>query len=157
MQVRELMRMKPVCCTPSCTARLAASIMNEVDTGVVPVLEKLGKKVLGVVTDRDLCLKVIARGRNPDCVQVAECMTANPISCRSGDDLHTALELMRYYQIRRILVVNAENEIEGVLSIGDLIRSDRTSTEQVMNTLRSICEPNREASGTEHRVFRKAA
>ncbi len=157
MQVQELMRKNPLCCTPSCTAQMAARMMKEADTGVLPVVEKVGKKVVGVVTDRDLCLAVIAHGRSPEEVLASECMTASPITCRPTDDLHTAMELMRYYQVRRILVVNAENQIEGVLSVGDLLRSERTSSEQIINTLRSICEPGVVGSKPRQRAAHRAA
>lgn len=157
MQVKNVMTKSPLCCTPGCTAQIAAMMMKEGDTGILPVIEEGKKRLTGVVTDRDLCLEVIASGRSPDDVTVEECMTTEPICSHSDDDLHTAMELMSYYQVRRIMVVNERNEVEGVLSVGDLIRSERTSTEQVMRTLKSICEPGRRGSRPRQQVVRKAA
>ncbi len=143
MRVNEIMTKEPACCTPACSAQVAANLMREAGVGFLPVLEKYSRRLVGVVTDRDLCLFVVAQGSPAAGVLVGECMTADPLFCRSHDDVGTALELMRGNALRRLPVVNEEGAVEGVISIDDLIRYAQIDAQQIKAALRQICEPQR--------------
>ena len=142
MRVQEIMTKEPACCTPTCTAQVAADLMREAGVGFLPVLEKYSRRLAGVVTDRDLCLLVVAQDRPASQTQVRDCMTADPLCCRSHDDVGTALELMRGNALRRLPVVNDEGTLEGVISIDDLIRYGQIEASAIKAALVRICEPH---------------
>jgi len=99
-----------------------------------------------MVTDRDLCLHVVAGGKDPADIWISECMTADPICCGVGDDVRYALELMEEHQVRRLPVVNAKHEVAGILSLGDLVGKGSITSVEIAEALRTICEPVREAT-----------
>ncbi|HJU12663.1 MAG TPA: CBS domain-containing protein [Candidatus Binataceae bacterium] len=130
MKVHEIMTSAVECCTPSDTAHKAAEFMREADAGVIPVIvSKDDPTVIGVVTDRDLCMDVVARGRHPDEVKVNECMTRNVVMCRPEDEVERAADLMAEKQIRRMPVVNDKGAILGIVSLADVARSSRSASE----------------------------
>lgn len=141
MRVQEIMTQEPACCTPACSAQMAADLMREAGIGFLPVLEKFSRRLAGVVTDRDLCLFVVAQDRRASQVLVQDCMTSNPLCCRSHDDVGAALELMRGNALRRLPVVNDEGALEGVISIDDLIRYGQMEASAIKSALMQICEP----------------
>jgi CBS domain-containing protein len=152
MKVSEIMTKNPACCWPSSSALSAALLMQETDTGIVAVIQDpFTPRLVGVVTDRDLCLHVVAAGRDPASTWVDGCMKEDPICCTQQDDVSLALELMKKHQIRRLPVVNEKHEIVGMLSISDLLRKAGMEAGVMTATLRSICEP---AHATEQRMDR---
>ena len=121
--------------------------MQQRDIGVLPViLDPSTPRLVGMVTDRDLCLHVVAGGRDPADIWIRECMTAGPICCAVGDDVRYALELMEEHQVRRLPVVNARHEVAGILSLGDLVGKGSITSVEIAEALRTICEPVREAT-----------
>jgi CBS domain-containing protein len=123
--------------------------MRDEDTGIVPIVESgHSRKLVGVVTDRDLCLGLIAgqTAGDPSIVPVEECMTTKVINCKPDDDIETALELMRENQVRRILVVDEQNTVQGIVSMADLVRRADLPAGETRETLESISEPTGEAS-----------
>jgi len=121
--------------------------MQQLDIGALPVvLDPSTPRLLGMVTDRDLCLHVVAGGRDPADIWISECMTADPICCAVGDDVRYALELMEEHQVRRLPVVNAKHEVAGILSLGDLVGKGSITSVEIVTALRTICEPVREAT-----------
>ena len=150
MQVSEMMHEYPVCCTELDTAQCAAELMKEQHAGALPVVERNGGGTLvGIVTDRDLCLRVIAEGRDPRKVQVRECMTGSPIYCRPEDDVQYALSLMKEHHVRRIPVVDSENCICGMISFANLV-SNHVEPEQVVEMLKAVSVPTPEAILVRH-------
>ena len=124
MQVQEIMTTAVECCTPNDTAQRAAEIMREADTGVVPVLAGENEpKVIGIVTDRDLCMAVIASARDARQVRVQECMTGKIVTVRPQDEVDRAADLMAEKQVRRLPVVNEGGAILGIVSLADLAQS----------------------------------
>jgi CBS domain-containing protein len=79
-----------------------------------------GKKLIGIVTDRDFVMKVIAEGRDPKGTRVGDVMTSNPVTCREDDDVQDAAELMAERQVRRIPVVDEDGTILGIIAQADL-------------------------------------
>ncbi|PYS43604.1 MAG: CBS domain-containing protein [Acidobacteria bacterium] len=121
MNCREVMTDNPVCCLPSDTVSQAARIMRREDVGPVPVVnDDQHKQLIGIVTDRDLALKVVAESRDPNHTMVSDVMTSTIIACRETDDAATAIKAMEEHQIRRIPVVDAEGKIVGIISQADV-------------------------------------
>jgi CBS domain-containing protein len=120
-QCRELMTDNPVCCLPGDTVERAAQLMKREDIGPVPVVEnEQTKKLVGIVTDRDLAIKVVAEGRDPRQVTVEEVMTRDLVTCKPEDNLQQALDVMASYQVRRIPVVTNDGRIVGIISQADI-------------------------------------
>jgi len=142
MKVSEVMTKNPVCCWPSSSTLSAALLMQESDTGFLPVIQDpFTPTLVGVVTDRDLCLYVVASGRDPASSWVDGCMSNHPIWCTDQDDVSRALDLMKTHQIRRVPVVNEKHEVIGVLSFSDLVRKAGIEANAIVAGLRNICEP----------------
>ena len=147
MKVQEVMTKNPAFCCPSTSVVRAAATMQQLDIGALPVvLDPSTPRLLGMVTDRDLCLHVVAGGRDPADIWISECMTVNPICCAVGDDVRYALELMEEHQVRRLPVVNAKHEVAGILSLSDLVGKGSINSGEIAEALRTICEPVRETT-----------
>src|SRR5260370_12717585 len=150
MRIAQVMTENPICCVPSDTAQVAALIMRDEDVGIVPIVgSDKSRALIGVVTDRDLCLSVIAgrhdvliaEGKDAASVPLEKYMSTNAIACAPDDDVDRALELMKENQVRRILVIDKQRIIHGVVSIGDLLRRSDISPNLICEALRRICEP----------------
>lgn len=135
------MTRNPVCCSATATPQAAASLMRQWDTGVLPVVEDLfSRRVVGIITDRDLCLAVVADGRDPARGVVVEFMTCDPVCCAPEDDPHQVLQLMRDQQARRIPVVEG-GEIVGIVSLSDMARYGAITDHELLAAIARICEP----------------
>jgi len=110
----------PVCCVPGDTAARVAKLMKTENIGSVPICEdRHGKKLVGIITDRDLAVQVVAEGRDSH-TKVQDLMTRQPCTCRAGDDLQKALNEMERHQVRRIPVVDDEGSLIGIISQADV-------------------------------------
>ena len=157
MKVSEIMTKNPVCCWPSSSTLSAALLMKETDTGIVPVIQDPFTPILvGVITDRDLCLYVVAAGRDPSSSWVDGCMTADPVYCTEHDDVSVALDLMKKDQIRRLPVVNEKHELVGMLSLGDVVHKARIEASLIVATLESIFEPTHSTKQRIERIITAA-
>ncbi|MGI9101333.1 MAG: CBS domain-containing protein [Terriglobales bacterium] len=113
----------PYCCTTLSTAQDAALQMRRWNAGALPVVDSFyDRRLLGIVTDRDLCLAVVATDRAPSQVRLGECMTQHPVCCGADDDVSQALRLMCERHLRRLPVLNAQGVVVGMVSITDLVR-----------------------------------
>ena len=140
MTIKEVMTRNPAFCAPSSSAQTAALVMQQKDTGILPVTEDaFSRKLVGVVTDRDLCKAVLVRGRDPSHVWVQECMTRDPVTCRPDEDVSDALRRMRERQVRRIPVVDEAGTLKGMVSLGDLVRHRAVAPAELFDTLERIC------------------
>ncbi|MCR4331182.1 MAG: CBS domain-containing protein [Sulfuricaulis sp.] len=115
----------------------AARLMREYHVGdLVVIKEKTGKRVpVGIITDRDIVLEVIAEGVSMDDVNVGDIMSDNLVTAREGDGLLDTIKVMRAKGIRRLPVVNGDNELVGILSVDDLID---LFSEQIVDLARLI-------------------
>jgi len=157
MRIKHVMTKDPTCCVPSDTAQCAAKIMRDEDTGVVPIIEnEQSRKVIGIVTDRDLCMNIVAEGRDPRTTQVHESMTTMVVSCSPQDSVDKATELMRENQIRRIPVVDDQHQLLGIVAIADIVGRADLRTTETHETLKTVSAPTREPSKPRARS-RKAA
>ena len=117
----QLMTHDPVCCLASDTVDRAAQLMRQEDAGSLPVIENhQNKKLLGIITDRDIALKVVADKRDVGSTRAQEVMTRNPVTCRADYDIQVALNAMASNQVRRIPVVDEKNQIVGIISQSDV-------------------------------------
>ena len=120
------------------TLQAAARRMQEMDVGSLPVLD--GKAVAGIVTDRDIAVRGVAAGMIPQESLVADVMTAELRFCRADDTIEQAMAEMGDLQVRRLPVLDAKNEIVGIVSLGDLATRQSADTDE---TLREISTPSR--------------
>ena len=137
---REVMTHDPVCCEPGDSITQAAMLMKSEDVGSLPVVDSpADKKLIGIVTDRDLVVNVVAGG-SIDGATVRDAMTANPESCREDDDISRAVELMADRQVRRMPVVDEKGRLCGIIAQADVatrVKRDQTTGELV----EAISEP----------------
>ena len=109
----QLMTHDPIFCLASDTVERVAQLMRQEDVGSLPVIEShLNKKLLGIITDRDIALKVVADGRDVR-TRAQEVMTRTPVTSQADNDLQVALNAMAANQVRRIPIVDDQNEIVG--------------------------------------------
>ena len=120
-QCSDLMTKDPVCCLPESTVADAARLMKRENIGPIPVIEnEQTRKLVGIVTDRDLALKIVAEGRDAASTKVEAVMTRKVVTCRADDDLQKALDAMSEHQLRRIPVVDNDSRILGIISQADV-------------------------------------
>jgi CBS domain-containing protein len=118
---RDVMTPDPVCCSISDSAVDAARVMMEHDIGSVPVVEsQSSKRLVGIVTDRDLVLRVIADGRNPKSCRLGDIISRDLVTCSPDDDVNTVFESMQARQIRRIPVVDENRRVVGMIAQADI-------------------------------------
>ncbi len=135
--IRDVMTPNPVCVSEKDSIRDAARIMAREDTGVVPVVD--GKKIIGMITDRDIVVRLVAEGKDPANAKVTEAMSKNVRSVKDDSTVEDALRMMSNAQIRRVPVVNGKNEIVGIVSMKD-IATETGETGQVGKTVEKISE-----------------
>lgn len=120
MKISELMSTQVESIGPSKTLRQAALKMSQADVGALPIVED--GKLLGVITDRDICVYAIAMGRDPNSTEVQKVMSRKLSTCYEDQDITVAAELMEDNHIRRIMVLNQQDILTGILAIDDLAR-----------------------------------
>ena len=142
MQLRKIMKKAVIWCAASDTAHAAASLMKKYGVGTLPVLDDPdSRKVIGIVTDRDLCVKVVAAGLDPRFAEVNECMNRDVMSCQATAEAHTALEYMKRGRVRRLPVINRAGALIGIVSIDDLAHSAAAPAESICETLAVLAGP----------------
>ena len=117
----EVMTRDPVCCLPTDTAAKAAQWMKDENVGSLPVIDNEQIQTLvGIVTDRDLTLAIVAEGLDANATKVAAVMTRKVVTCLTDDDLQKALDAMAEHQLRRIPVVDHDHRIVGIIAQADV-------------------------------------
>ena len=117
----EVMTKNPLCCLPEDLVTKAAGLMKSENIGSIPVVEnEQTRKLVGIVTDRDLTLKILAEGFDAKSTKVEAVMTRKVVTCRAEDDLQKALDAMSEHQLRRIPVVDGDNKIVGIIAQADV-------------------------------------
>lgn len=138
MDVKSVMTPNPVTCTEQTPLRDVARLMAQNDCGQIPVIDARGMPV-GVVTDRDITVRVVADGRDPASCTAGTCMSSPVTTMSVEGDLSEACDLMESAQIRRLLLVDSEGRLAGILAQADIALSgrDRKTAEMV----RQVSEP----------------
>ncbi len=145
MKCRDLMTPHPSTCSPHATAQAAALIMSEEDVGIVPVVDPETNRLVGVVTDRDLCLDVVAAGKHPESLRLESIVHAPPVTCHADDDLALCLLRMEHAQVRRIPIVDDAGVCVGIIAQRD-VALGVTEPERVSTLLREISKATDEPS-----------
>jgi len=144
MKVREVMSSNPVCCLPTDTAEKVAKTLREHNIGSIPVVvDQQTRRLIGIITDRDLCCSVVAGGLDPKRVAIEKFVTTSPVSCRDGENVEHCVRAMQEHQVRRIPVVDGNGAVIGIVSVADLALKE--SPERASKTILEISRPSKAA------------
>lgn len=137
----DIMTPNPTCCMAADSVKRAAQIMKEEDVGAVPVVQDgSSRKLVGIITDRDIVVQTVADGKDCNSARVEDVMSRNPVTCRPDDAVENALDRMSQHQIRRVPVVDGKGNVVGNISQADMAtRTDRP--EKTANVLEDISQP----------------
>ena len=146
MKVKDIMIHPARSCGPETTLNEAAMMMWDTDCGALPVVNFEGK-VIGMITDRDICMATATRNRPPSEITVFETITGQVHACAPGDDIHAAMETMARHQVRRLPVVDDRGLLAGMVSMNDIVlragervgrHAPSLTEEDVVGALKSI-------------------
>jgi CBS domain-containing protein len=141
MKVKEVMSLNPACCTPNDTAQNVAKMMCDLNVGSIPVVvDHQSRALVGMITDRDLCCRVVAHGLDSKSTPIQEVISYDPAVCRDGENVEQCERLMQEHQVRRIPVVDKDNQV-GIVAQADLALKDKA--ERVHKTLAEISKTTR--------------
>jgi CBS domain-containing protein len=142
MRVKDVMTQHPVCCLTADSAQLVAKALRDEDIGSLPVIADADShRLVGIITDRDLCCTIVAEGLDPSTTAIQGLMKRNPVSCRAEQSLDACEKLMQVHQVRRLPVVDEQGRCVGMVSQADLARLERP--EKVHRTVAEISRPAR--------------
>jgi CBS domain-containing protein len=119
-QIKELMTVKPRTVKQGDSIVDAAKLMKGEDTGIAPIVD--GDRLVGVITDRDIAIRVVAEGRDPQSTKVEEIASQNLVTIDPQQDLDEALRLMAQHQVRRLPVVEEDGKLVGIVAQADVAR-----------------------------------
>ena len=143
MQAQELMTRDPACCTPDDPAQKAAELMSQHDCGAIPVVEdEQSRHLCGMITDRDIAVRGVARGRGAD-TRVSDLMTHDVECCSIDADVTEVERVMTERQVRRVPIIDADGELVGIIAQADLARSSDVDEEEVGDVIERISKPGR--------------
>lgn len=134
----DIMTRDPECHLPSAAIDQVARTMAEKDVGPIPIVEDLdSRKLIGIVTDRDIAIKAVAKDLDAHQTQAREIMTPKPVTCKPGDDIEKAIKAMEECQIRRIPVVDDESRLVGIIAQADIATrlNDNAHTAEVVEKI----------------------
>lgn len=139
---RDIMTTDPIFCQAEDSAVIAAKLMQKHNVGALPVVGDLRRhKLVGIVTDRDLAMRVVAAGRNPETTTMQEIMSQPAVTCSPDDEYRKAVELMERHQIKRIPAVDNAGQVVGMISQADVaLRIPDQKT--VAEVVKSIAQPS---------------
>ena len=148
MKVKDIMMGTPYYCQPDTNLASATEVMWNANCGFLPVMSTDGR-VIGVITDRDICIALGTRNRPAGEVTVAEVLTGKLYTCAPDDDIHMALQTLKEVAVRRLPVVSQDGTLVGVLSMDDILlraepsslgKEPELSNDEVVRTFRSITQ-----------------
>jgi CBS domain-containing protein len=142
LSARDLMSVCTATLRPEDSIERAARLMSESDSSPIPVVDRTGR-LLGILTDRDITVKLIARGSSVPHAQVSDCMTSEAFACSAGSSLESCMRAMSWHQVRRIPIVDDDHRVVGILSQGDIARyacehAERVARSAMINILWSL-------------------
>jgi len=143
MQVKDVMTRNVECASPDDSIQTAARKMRDLAVGPLPVCED--DRLIGMVTDRDITLRGTAEGRDPKSSTVRQVMTPELVFCYEDQDVRDAADAMAVKQIRRLAVLNRDDRLVGIVSLGDLAvdAHDDKKAGQVLQAVSEPAEPKR--------------
>ena len=138
MKANEIMTRDPRVVTPETSAQEAASLMESEDTGVLPVVESdQSRRLIGIITDRDIALRIVGEGRTA--ARVRDAMTEGARAARADDDVKSVMEMMAGDKVRRIPIVDEAGAVIGIISQADIVRD--ADDDRAERTIERISEP----------------
>lgn len=142
MRVQDVMTKNPSSVTPAATAREAAQLMKNEDTGVIPVVEEQGsKRLVGIVTDRDIAIRVVAEGKGGE-TRVSDIMSAGRIAtCGLEDNVDDVMNAMAKEQVRRIPIIDERGALLGIVAQADIVRK-ADDNRKAERTVEEISKPS---------------
>ncbi|NUQ94857.1 MAG: CBS domain-containing protein [Gemmatimonadaceae bacterium] len=141
MKAQEIMAKNPRCVTPRTSIQEAASLMKSEDVGALPVVESEGsKRLVGMVTDRDIAIRVVADGRDPRSATVSDAMSKGATTAKASDEVDQVMKVMGREQVRRIPIVDERDELVGIVSQADVVLKG-ASDRKAEDTVERISEP----------------
>ncbi len=150
MKVRDLMTKNVASIRASEQLSAAAKLMWDCDCGALPVLDDMGVRTIGMLTDRDICMAAWMQDRPPSAIPVLHAMSQALVRCAPDDSISVAEDTMRSKQIRRLPVLDGDGRLVGIISLADIARevererrrgAREVAPDEVSTTLASICEP----------------
>jgi len=141
MQAQDIMSKNPTCVTPDTTLVDAARLMKTENIGVVPVVESKGsKRLVGVLTDRDIAVRAVAEGRDSSSTSVGHIMSSDVRTSAATDSVNDVMDLMGREQVRRIPVVDERGSLVGIISQADIVLGAKDDT-RAEKTVAQISQP----------------
>jgi CBS domain-containing protein len=143
MLVKFIMTLDVGWVSPDASIQQAARLMKSLDVGSIPVCAQISdqkSELVGMLTDRDLAIRATAEGLDPIVTKVRDVMTEKLIHCYDDQDVEDAVKLMEALQIRRLIVVNRDNRLVGIVTIGDL--AVRANEKKAGEVLKEVSELN---------------
>jgi len=137
MKVREIMKQNVECIEPTTPIAKAAEKMRELNIGFLPICEN--DRLIGTVTDRDITIRSVAQGRDPRLAPIREVMSLSVFYCFDDEDIEDVGKHMQETEVRRMLILNREKRLVGVISLGDIART-AGEMELAGETLQKISE-----------------
>lgn len=137
LQAQEIMTPDPACCESNTPLYQVAQIMAQHDCGAIPVVENLqNRKLVGIVTDRDITCRMVARRKSPQDEWACDCMSSPAVRVMRDASVEECCRTMKQYQIRRLLVVDAQGQCCGLIALADLV--GRVSTQEAADLLQAV-------------------
>ena len=147
MTCKELMTPNPACCVPRDSVVTAAMIMKSQDVGSVPVVsDRDTMRVVGMITDRDVALRIVAEQREYYGTHVEDVMSQDIVTCRTDDDYDEVLDAMKRRQIRRVPVVDSNGRLAGIIAQADIAR-ESPEPKEVSDVVERISKPGPSFTG----------
>lgn len=147
----EIMTSNPKCHELDTSIALIAKTMRDNNIGPVPIVDgRESMKLVGVITDRDITVKVIAEDKDANSTKVADVMTKYPKSCKKSDDIQYALTLMEDCQIRRVPVVDDKGKLVGIIAQADIATRLKDS-QKIADVVEAVSQDTKEGTVTEPR------
>lgn len=138
MKISEILTPNPQCISPDTTLATAAQKMKSLDVGMLPICEN--DRLVGTLTDRDITIRSVASGADPNTTTVRDAMTREIVYCFDDEDVEDAAEMMEQKQVRRLPVLSRSKRLVGIVSLGDL--AVRTQREKLAGeVLERVSEP----------------
>ena len=141
MKAQDVMTANPTCVTPETNLVEAARLMKDENVGVIPVVEEGTNKLLGLVTDRDIAIRVVAEGRDTANTSVGHIMSKDIKTARPGDSMEDVMTLMGKEQVRRIPIVDDRGALVGIIAQADVVL-ETSNEERAEDVVEQISKPS---------------
>ncbi|MBX9402291.1 CBS domain-containing protein [Lysobacter sp. BMK333-48F3] len=140
MDIDSIMTPNPVCAQPDTSLRTVARMMRDHDVGEIPIVDQ-DRRPLGVVTDRDIVVRLVASGQDPTQIAASDCMSSPAITLEADAELKRCADLMMRERIRRVPIVDGDGRLCGIVALADLERRQELRS---LNTevMRSVSQPH---------------